>query len=122
MRARREKAALRGVLFDWDERAGLTNTRRAVTDFETIGTHSVLLLVPESDGGDLDGDGDVLDSVLELYDLCTGRSSNLGLASSGLLDSAHGRSAISVLESQQGADLNGDGDLLDIVLHLVEVP
>jgi len=70
---------------------------------------------------DLDGDGDVLDGVLHVVEVATGAVTNLGLA--GLATSLDGGVlACVVSEPELGADdLNGDGDALDWVAHLVEL-
>jgi hypothetical protein len=71
--------------------------------------------------GDRNGDGDLTDAVLGVYDGRTGTVHNLRLATfadqGGL--APDGRSVVLVPEVQQGKDLNGDGDLLDNVLHEV---
>lgn len=70
---------------------------------------------------DLNGDGDTFDFVLALHDKRTGAVRSLGLATSVFQGSlgANGRAAVLVSETAQGADLNGDGDLEDQVLHQV---
>ncbi len=70
-------------------------------------------------GVDLNGDGDQFDLVLHVHDFGTGETSNLGLASEGVgLDGD--RLAFGVGEFRQGADLNGDGDKFDLVLHVYD--
>ncbi len=70
------------------------------------------------DGGDLNGDGDTEDSVLQVLTLDTGTTTNTGLAATSprlFLRSI----AVQVDETAQGGkDLNGDGDTADAVLHL----
>lgn len=78
-----------------------------------------LLIVREHE--DRNGDGDANDFVLEL---CDGRALHgLGLAWSG--GDCHlgpdGRGVLVVSETAQGVDLNGDGDLLDQVLHTLDL-
>ena len=71
----------------------------------------------QSQGADLNGDGDREDNVLHVRDLEAGETANLGLAASaGALSGKW--LAFSVYEQGQGADLNGDGDASDSVLHV----
>jgi len=72
----------------------------------------------ESDG-DLNGDGDELDFVLQGYDLRRQTTSNVGLATDGAAPLfAADTWLVAVPEAAQGArDLNGDGDRDDLVLH-----
>ena len=71
---------------------------------------------------DLNGDGDATDVVMHLYDMTSRSSTNLRLATS-----SHGFHfdgdllAFTVRESHNAsADLNGDGDVNDLVLHVYE--
>ena len=81
---------------------------------------------------DLNGDGDALDEVVHVYHAATGETENLGLAAGNLLDAlvavehaeiaSKGRLVvIAVREDGEGADLNGDADLLDSVLHVLDL-
>lgn len=71
-------------------------------------------------GTDLNGDGDSLDSVLHVLRHGSERVENLGLAV-GTIRAADPFAAVGVLEADQGgSDLNGDGDALDSVLHVVD--
>lgn len=71
-------------------------------------------------GTDLDGDGDTADSVLHLVDLASGTTTNLGLPSFDVgLAGAGAKLLCAVPEFGLGADLNGDGDAADRVLHTV---
>ncbi len=85
----------------------------------------VAVAVPESGqgAGDLNGDGDTADVVVHVFDPIEAAALNLELAvdSSSPVFRASGRvGALSVPEaSQGGADLSGDGDALDAVLHTV---
>lgn len=82
------------------------------------------LVVDEGDQGasDLNGDGDALDLVLFEYELASGTLTNLGIA---ILRGIPFQSLVAqdpfavflVPESDQGVDLNGDGDLQDVVVH-----
>ena len=77
--------------------------------------------VPEFDqGGDLNGDGDMIDEVVHIWDRATGVSTNLGLAGGLVYPVALGEGHFEFLVSEysQGADLNGDGDTIDNVLHV----
>ena len=65
-------------------------------------------------GEDLNGDGDLLDEVLHVYDFELGRASNLALAVRFQSTNLSGDWLVaSVRESDQGQDLNDDGDLDD---------
>lgn len=85
----------------------------------------VVVAVPEDGQGsqDLNGDGDVLESVLHLIRADTGAATNTGMACDGArLALSEDYVAFSVKESFQGAtDLNGDGDEFDDVLHYIEL-
>ena len=77
-------------------------------------------IVEESsqDNTDLNGDGDIFDRVLHLYNATTDTTTNLDLAA-GSLQLQGDRLAFIVEESSQdNTDLNGDGDIFDRVLHL----
>jgi len=109
------------VQFIWDEARGhLVNTRLSAADSSWLDERTVLLNLSESDRSeDLNGDGDLDDRVLHAYDLPTGRLRNLRLAGTLLIQSGGRQPLVTVDESLLGQDLNGDGDLLDRVLHLV---
>lgn len=108
------------VLFVWSARTRTaTNTGLAVAAL--LGQAGERALVSVSEAGqqaDLDGDGDRDDLVLALFDGASGRVRPLGLATDGrdVRLGVHG-AAVLVPEQSQGVDLNGDGDLLDRVLH-----
>ncbi len=77
-------------------------------------------LVEENQHGDLNGDGDTLDRVPFVYDPATGTSHNLGHSH----DSVRRRGshvALRVYEDEDGADLNGDGDLDDRIWILFDL-
>jgi hypothetical protein len=83
------------------------------------------LLVAEADqGGDLNGDGDTKDRVVHVHKLPADETVSLGLA--GLVawvrcqacDVSQAPLVLLVSEADQGADLNGDGDMRDHVLHV----
>jgi hypothetical protein len=80
--------------------------------------------VEEAEQGatDLNGDGDASDRVLHVRDMRTGAVRNAGLAGGFALVVGEGHVALQVDEAQQGSqDLNGDGDALDSVVHLVDL-
>jgi hypothetical protein len=74
---------------------------------------------------DLNGDGDTADRVIVTHSLATGAVTNTGLAApnnwGGRIALVGQDLLVHVSESSQGGDLNGDGDELDHVLHLVRV-
>ncbi|HED65460.1 MAG TPA: hypothetical protein ENJ09_07880, partial [Planctomycetes bacterium] len=80
-----------------------------------------VLQVEEASVGDLNGDGDALDGVLELYNPEAGTLENLGIAGEPAAASQD-YLVVGVFESEQGGvSLNGDGDTWDTVLHSVEL-
>ncbi len=117
------------VLFVYDAAAdvalNLGLASRGTGHFLLSGSR-MAFLVDEADQGNLDlnGDGDTWDAVLHLRDLSGGSTLNVGIAPHSpspqfVLDGAD--VAVMVRETAQGmADLNGDGDWLDEVLHLVD--
>lgn len=98
-----------------------TNLRLASrSSFDLEGS---LLAIPVSEVAqgrtDLNGDGDIGDVVLHIFDNVAGAVSNLNLAVSSEIEMEGGVLAFVVRESQQGsADLNGDGDVSDSVIHV----
>lgn len=75
----------------------------------------------DQDTTDLNADGDTLDYVGHLFDLSTGVTTNLELATEAI-SVAEATVAFRVLESQQGmTDLNGDGDASDAVLFVTRL-
>lgn len=79
-----------------------------------------------SEGADLNGDGDQEDVVQQVRDLATGRAVNTGLALLAVFEPTLALGdrwlAQQVPEAAQGRDLNGDGDLEDIVLGVMRLP
>ncbi len=79
---------------------------------------------PGQGDGDLNGDGDISDFVLHVYDIVSGTVINLEVDPSGGFQSFQldGKTlTFGVQEQAQGAsDLNGDGDSADIVLHFFQ--
>ncbi len=99
----------------------LVNTRRAVSSSVFLGDGRVAYFAAES-SADLNGDGDRLDrAVLQVYDPGSDTNTNTGLATLGSAPlHAAGAWLVVVPEFEQGADLNGDGDLEDFVLHVFD--
>lgn len=85
---------------------------------------AVFFVNEASHNRDLNGDGDLSDRILGVFDSSTMESRILGLAvhqSPGSFSDAHGSHlAFSAAESRQQQDLNGDGDQLDEVLHVYD--
>jgi len=109
------------VLHVFDRTTGeTTNTRLAVTSRLFLGGGRVAHLEVES--ADENGDADALDLVLRVFDPVTGDDLSSGLASDGNEPlAADGTWLLAVPESAQGgADLDGDGDSLDAVLHVFD--
>jgi len=108
-----------------DARSGRVSSTdlEAATVLDASDERALVLVSEERVGLDLNGDGDAADEVFSLYDGARRRSTNLGLAGFGGDDlrllASGGRALLAVVEQRQGADLNGDGDQADTVLHLV---
>jgi hypothetical protein len=70
-----------------------------------------------SQGQDLNGDGDLQDLVVHVFDLDSGGAENLGLATArfGVEYQHEHWLLLRVEEALQGEDLNGDGDIEDLV-------
>ncbi len=117
------------VLHVRDLAMGVTVNVGVALEFQTIfcdvGQRSVVVdagyvvcLVSEAgQSQDLNGDGDTKDGVLHVYDSATGLLTNLNRAANqfGVKDGVVG---FMVREQDQGAsDLNGDGDVNDVVAH-----
>ena len=109
-------------LYDVDRRIAY-DTRRAGT-LAGFGPGLAFLYVSEAGQRvDANADGDLSDQVLHLFDMRFGQlvQTRLGWGyAQPQGDEDH--VVCLVLESQQGVDLNGDGDLLDQVLHVVDRP
>jgi hypothetical protein len=79
----------------------------------------MVMVVPEAnEGRDLNGDGDLTDTVFHLHEIATGFTTNLGLAGRSAVALEGGAVALEIFESRQGVDLNGDGDTFDTVIHI----
>ncbi|MBW3540207.1 MAG: hypothetical protein KY476_08050 [Planctomycetes bacterium] len=119
--------AFDNVLHVFDASTGTTTNLGLDTDRRFLLDGNLLTFgVRESHQGgtDLNGDGDATDPVLHVYDADTGTTTNLGLAAfphDFLLDG--NLLAVFVWEDAQGGtDLNGDGDVFDDVMHVVQLP
>ena len=94
-------------------------------------------VVSEAEAGDLNGDGDALDSVLHVFDAKRRTTFNLGIAASTVCRSAQGppfvvctpvppvagKTIVAFLageSAQGGTDLNADGDAVDDVLYIYD--
>lgn len=105
------------VLFLWDEPRGrLTNTRLSFPGLgpsvSTTGEVAFLGLPPDRSGSTA--------RRLHVLDLATGGLSATGLVRPRRLIASGRRAICTISESDQGQDLNGDGDQDDLVLHWIE--
>lgn len=109
--------------------AASTNTNTGLATLGSPPLHAAgawLVVVPEFDqGSDLNGDGDLEDFVLHVYDASTGAVRNLGLSSGGpgaeIASELSGGERFGLLVPElDGLDLNGDGDLADSVAFLYD--
>jgi hypothetical protein len=112
------------VLHVYDASSGtLTNLGFSSERYFALDGDRLAFLVTESGQGntDFNGDGDAADHVLHLFDAASGATTNMQLDSRYVqLDTSI--LAMNVRESAQGgADLNGDGDALDEVLHVIDL-
>jgi hypothetical protein len=110
----------------------LTNIGQAAEDF-VLGESLLAFRTREAAQGgvDLNGDGDTADDVLQIYDLRAHRLINTGQAVIPCrLEACDPRLPYRVLgdtvrfltlEADQGADLNGDGDMTDLLLQNINV-
>jgi hypothetical protein len=110
---------------------GSVHATSVATGRFVVGGDWILAFVREDEQGgiDLNGDGDATDDgVLHVVNWRSGEVRNLGLASEvfdpglGATDAyfVDGVFLFRVIESRQLSDRNGDGDLLDAVLHLYD--
>ena len=115
--------AIDHVLVLMEPRSGsYQNLGIAVYRFVGSPTHLLVRVLESAQGStDLNGDGDLSDGVLHLVDVRRGTVTNLGLAGEALwLGRDHALVAASEPE-QGGFDLNGDGDIVDLVFHVVDL-
>ncbi len=101
--------------------ADCRNLRRAADQVQIAGS-LVAMLTPEAmQGEDLNGDGDLADRVLAVYDPATDTLINTGYAAEEMVVGPN-LIAFRTSEAKQGAvDLNGDGDHDDFVLQVFDV-
>ncbi len=104
----------------------VVNTTFTITptlgQFTVFGGRWVVALRSEVEEGptDLNGDGDTFDILPFFHDVQTGTSTSLGLSvgfNSFVIDPPR----IALLPFEAPADLNGDGDVSDRVLHLIDL-
>jgi len=107
------------VLFRWSGYTReLRNSGIGAVGLETDGRRLLISQAELLEGVDLNGDGDLEDLVSAVVGVRTLRAESVGIA--GLADLAGpGRVLVRARESWEGRDLNGDGDLLDVVPVLV---
>jgi cysteine-rich repeat protein len=95
-----------------------TNVGQAADALAIVGSVVAFATPEAAQGVDLDGDGDTLDRVLQLYDAGSAALSNTGQA----IDEFVLGDAIVAFRTpesaQGGTDLNGDGDTADSVLQV----
>ncbi len=101
----------------------LSSSGRALNEnlLASISGPYAVWLVQEAPGMDRTGDGDFDDEVYFAYDFAAQAGKHLNLAWGERISvTSDDHLAFHVSEASQGADLNGDGDQLDRVLHLLE--
>jgi len=109
------------VPFVWDEGDERPrSTGLAVANAQPLDARRALVLLDE-ETQDRNGDGDRLDVVAAVLELDSGHQTNLGLATLATFPLAGPPRILAVSESGQGADLNGDGDALDVVPYWIEL-
>ena len=102
----------------------MTNLSFAVEEFELDAEHLAFgVRELRQAATDLNGDGDTADLVLHLHDLAAGSTVNLGTdATLGFMLDGETLLAFGTPEAGQGdGDLNGDGDVSDVVLHVYDI-
>ena len=111
------------VIHVHDMNTGCTKALGAGVLIEIVGSHLCYTIAEASEGGvDFNGDGDIIDRVLHVFDVASGTVTNHALAVSGS-EAGSTRVLLQVAESYQGGtDLNGDGDALDSVVHVLALP
>ena len=99
----------------------LASTGMAAASFRGNETHVAFTVLESSQGSDLNGDGDVTDDVAHLLELSSG-DFIVGSAVIATPEVADHWVVLAVDEDKQaGIDLNGNGSLLDAVLHVMEL-
>ncbi len=112
------------VLHVYDIAAGTTANVGLASGSLQLDGNNVAFLVSEANEGntDLNGDADTFDSVLHVYDIAAGTTTNVGLATSITPVIDGNNVAFLVNEFNQGnTDLNGDADTTDLVLHVYDI-
>jgi len=69
---------------------------------------------------DLNGDGDLNDRILHVYDVATGRLDNLEMENLGAWRSLRSGTFMNLVR-EESIDLNADGDLDDLVMHAYDI-
>jgi len=111
------------VLHLHDVASGTTsNLRFAIASPLDMDERRIVAQVSEAQQGnaDLNGDGDASDQILHVFDTADGSAVNLGYTPYGQSRVVNGRVAFSAREGDAGRDLNGDGDMADVVVHLYD--
>ena len=112
----------RSVAFESDATnlAGDDARRGCMTDADGTTCSDVYLVAPDPADGQLDlsGDGDLDDTVLQVFDTHRPEAGVMSLAAAGSIAVRTGRAAFLVPEAAGGADLNRDGDAADDVVHV----
>lgn len=110
------------VVFEfWDPRTEqVVETGLVVSAIRVVGGHWLLSVYERAVGEDLNGDGDMADTIAHLYEPVIRTSTNLGLAVQEAVGSAD-ELLFTLVEVSSGIDLNGDGDKSDVVLSRYEV-
>lgn len=92
------------------------------SDVFVVNRDTLAFLVPEREHGrDLNRDGDRQDRILHTYNATTDVLTNLGLQPTGPISMSDDLLAFRAWENYTRTDLNGDGDLLDSVLHVFDL-
>jgi hypothetical protein len=108
----------------FDVREGRVRNLRLDTGQMLLRGRLLAIFASEFGNADLNGDGDQDDQVLHVFDTERQTLRNLGVAVFPSIDQAlfdGRRLAIGVDELSQDADLNGDGDASDGVVHVFDV-
>ena len=100
-----------------DLNLGLATTEPVLVD----GSNAVFTVSEAAQRRDLNGDGDMDDTVLQVFDALTGKVRNLGLSSTTNVFQTLFQGRVLAFLAQEGAvDLNGDGDTSDGVWHIYD--
>ncbi|HYD50391.1 MAG TPA: hypothetical protein VEB21_18685, partial [Terriglobales bacterium] len=96
------------------------NVAQAADDVRVAGEHIAILTPEAMQGADLNGDGDHIDRVLQIYDPASQTLTNTGQAAEDVVAGAT-LVAFRTAERVQGRSLNDDGDLDDVVLQVFDL-